>query len=322
MRLTASTSSRLRPVALAALTATLAGCFGGNSNDTTTTPPVTEDPPTVTSATASSAKYAQTLTVTVVGTHLDHDLRLTSNGCGTFVRSTTDPYVSSTTTAYFQCKVNGLGARQVTVGRASTGEVFATVPFTVAMPQVAMTVDLGNGQTGQFVIDLAADKTPITVTNFLNYVNGGFYTDTIFHRVSHGTTTNSVTVGALVQGGGYAKTVGATDAPTAKAAGFPIGLEIDPTLHNTQWTIGMARGDATNSATSQFFINLTDNSSVFDPNTTTNSAGYAVFGTVSSGTDVVQAISTVTCVANTNVAPAGDCLPVPNVVITAAMQTQ
>lgn len=320
MRLTAPNSLRLHPrlplAALAGLTVTLAGCFGGGSNDTTTTPTTPEAPPTVTSATASTAKYSQTLTVTVIGTNLDHDLVLTSTGCGPFVRSTTDPYVSSTTTAYFQCKVNGLGARQVTVGRASTGETFATVPFTVAMPQAALTVDLGNGQIGQIVIDLAADKVPVTVTNFLNYVNSGFYTDTIFHRVSSTTP--------LVQGGGYAKTVSATDTPTAKATGFPIGLEIDPTLKNTQWTIGMARlGTSTASATSQFYINLADNPG-FDPvsgSTDPAQAGYAVFGTVSSGTNVAAAIATVPCVAST-VTPAPDCLPVPNVVITAATQTQ
>jgi cyclophilin family peptidyl-prolyl cis-trans isomerase len=286
------------------------------------------EPPTVTSVSvaASAPKYSQDEVVTVQGTHLDSDLSVTSTGCKNIARSTTTPYVSSATTAYYVCRTNAVGAQTVTVARASTGASLGNASFSVAMPQVTMQITNNAGVNGNVVIALAPDKTPITVDNFLYYVNTQFYDHTAFHRLDG-------TLGVL-QGGGYAAPVAAVasaaSAPSPKGTNSPIPLEVNKGLSNTQWTIAMARGAADNSATSQFFFNLKDNHATLDPSST--SSGYAVFGSVVSGTDVLQAAANLAsdpnqCVATAMLQDASGnntlgCLPVPNLVITSAQQTQ
>jgi peptidyl-prolyl cis-trans isomerase A (cyclophilin A) len=173
-----------------------------------------------------------------------------------------------------------------------------------------MTVTNNAGVAGSFVITLAPDKTPVTVDNFLAYVNSHFYDGTVFHRVSPG---------FVLQGGGYAAPLVDNTAPL-KTTLAPIALEVNKGLGNTQWTVAMARTSDANSATSQFFINLVDNSTVLDPSALT--AGYAVFGSVTTGTSTVTTITAAPCSAIALFLPAGDCTPMPNVVLTSAMQTQ
>ena len=100
-------------------------------------------------------------------------------------------------------------------------------------------------------------------------------------------------------------------------ANAPITLEVGKGLSNVQWSVAMARTSVANSATSQFFINLVDNSAFLDPSSF--SAGYAVFGSVTAGTAVAAAIVGAPCAAIPNFS---ECAPNPNVVITSAVQTQ
>ncbi len=128
---------------------------------------------------------------------------------------------------------------------------------------------------GEIGVSLYAEKAPISVASFLSYVDSGFYQQTIFHRVIDN---------FMIQGGGFDQTM------TQKNTQAPIHNEADNGLFNTAGTIAMARTNAPHSATSQFFINVNDND--FLNHRTKNGAGwgYAVFGKVTSGMDIVNAI--------------------------------
>ncbi|MGD0802607.1 MAG: peptidylprolyl isomerase [Candidatus Bathyarchaeia archaeon] len=128
---------------------------------------------------------------------------------------------------------------------------------------------------GNIVIQLYDDKAPITVTNFLSYVKAGFYDGTVFHRVM---------LGFVIQGGGFSVN------GTEKATNAPIKLESNNSLSNLAGTIAMARSSDSNSATSQFYINLVDSKNL---DYSASNPGYAVFGKVISGMDVVNQISKV-----------------------------
>jgi cyclophilin family peptidyl-prolyl cis-trans isomerase len=267
--------------------------------------------PVVTSASAGAAKYAQKLVLTIDGSNLDQGLSVSATGCRDITLGTTAPQASSATTAYYQCTVSAAGAGQFVVARASDGANLSTVPFTVPVPQVTMLVSNGAGVDGTLLITLAPDKTPITVDNFLAYVNAGFYDGTVIHRVSPG---------FVIQGGGYAAPLDSNSAST-KPTGPPIALEVNKGLSNTQWTIAMARALAPASATSQFFINLVDNSAVLDPSPI-NGDGFAVFGNVSSSIDTLNGIVGAPCTAIPFFLPSGECTPTPNIVVTSAVQSR
>jgi cyclophilin family peptidyl-prolyl cis-trans isomerase len=158
--------------------------------------------------------------------------------------------------------------------------------------------------TNQGVIELGLDRNhaPITVDNFLRYVNEGFYTNTLFHRVI---------ANFVIQGGGYTRNQ--AGAVVEKAVNYPaITLESQNGLSNVRGTIAMARTDVPNSATSQFYINTVDNPSL--NYASSSSPGYAVFGQVTAGLDVVDKIRAV----NTN---ASD-VPLVDVVVTEAKVIQ
>jgi cyclophilin family peptidyl-prolyl cis-trans isomerase len=130
-------------------------------------------------------------------------------------------------------------------------------------------------QTNQGDIKLVLDKekAPITVENFVNYANDGFYDGTIFHRVIKG---------FMIQGGGY------TPEMQKKKTREPIQNEAKNGLKNTRGSIAMARTPPPHTATAQFFINLKDNAFLDYPGQ--DGWGYAVFGKVTEGMDVVNAI--------------------------------
>jgi cyclophilin family peptidyl-prolyl cis-trans isomerase len=128
---------------------------------------------------------------------------------------------------------------------------------------------------GDFTIELLEAEAPITVENFLGYVDDGFFDGTIFHRVIPG---------FVIQGGGFTADM---DRKTTRDA---IKNEADNGLKNLRGTLSMARTLDINSATSQFFVNLQDND-VLDHGA--RDFGYAVFGRVSEGMDVVDAIAAV-----------------------------
>ena len=186
----------------------------------------------------------------------------------------------------------------------------APVPPPVALaPQVTVSVSNGVGLTGSFVITLSPTLAPVTTANFLAYVNSGFYTGTVFHRHSPN---------FVLQGGGFAGPMNPSQpVPALKPGNLPIALEVGRGLSNLRWTVAMARTGVLNSATSQFFINLVDNASL-----DTSNGGYAVFGNVTAGTDFITTALTGICVAYPALQPLPDCLFVPNLTITSAVQTR
>jgi len=131
---------------------------------------------------------------------------------------------------------------------------------------------------GDIVIELDEDKAPVTVQNFLNYVRDGFYDGTIVHRVIPG---------FMIQGGGF------NDQMMQKMTQDPITNEADNGLPNDRGTIAMARTQDPNSATAQFFINHKDNAFLNHTAPDVQGWGYCVFGKVSEGMDVVDAIAAV-----------------------------
>lgn len=137
---------------------------------------------------------------------------------------------------------------------------------------VKMTTNMGD-----IYLELYPDKAPVTVKNFLQYVDNHFYRKTIFHRVIDG---------FMIQGGGY------TNARDKKRVPFaPIKNEADNGLKNDRGTIAMARTRDPHSATAQFFINLKNNDFLNHTRKTMNGWGYTVFGKVTKGMDVVDKIA-------------------------------
>ncbi len=128
---------------------------------------------------------------------------------------------------------------------------------------------------GDIVLELNQEKAPISVENFLKYVDEEFYNGTVFHRVMKG---------FMIQGGGF------TDATSRKPTNPPIKNEWRNGLKNKRGTIAMARTQVHDSATSQFFINHADNAFLDQPR---DGAAYAVFGEVVEGIEVVDAIADV-----------------------------
>jgi cyclophilin family peptidyl-prolyl cis-trans isomerase len=140
-------------------------------------------------------------------------------------------------------------------------------------PVVVMSTSLGD-----ITLELFKDKAPVSVENFLQYVNEGFYNDTVFHRVRKG---------FMIQGGGFTPTL--FEKPTRG----PILNEATNGLNNVRGTIAMARRQALRSATSQFYINVVDNRALDHTGFSPADYGYAVFGRVLSGMDVADRIASV-----------------------------
>ena len=128
---------------------------------------------------------------------------------------------------------------------------------------------------GVITIKLDAEKAPNTVKNFLEYVNSGFYSNTIFHRVIDG---------FMIQGGGFEPGM------HQKAVNAPIQNEANNGLTNDAYTVAMARTGDPHSATAQFFINVKDNGFLNYSSPDTQGYGYCVFGKVTEGKEVVDAI--------------------------------
>lgn len=138
------------------------------------------------------------------------------------------------------------------------------------MPQVELDTSMG-----KIVIELNAQKAPKTVDNFVSYVKSGHYNGTIFHRVIDD---------FMIQGGGMDEQM------NEKSAGTPIENEADNGLGNEVGTVAMARTNDPHSATAQFFINVKNNTFLNHTSKTSQGWGYAVFGKVVSGMDVVNEI--------------------------------
>lgn len=143
----------------------------------------------------------------------------------------------------------------------------------IAEPFVVIKTSMGNIE-----VELNQQQAPISTKNFLHYVDSGFYENTIFHRVIPN---------FMIQGGGF------TQALTQKITGDQISNEAANGLKNERGTIAMARTGVVDSATSQFFINHANNKFLNHRSKTTQGYGYAVFGRVTSGMEIVDAIAAV-----------------------------
>ncbi len=142
-------------------------------------------------------------------------------------------------------------------------------------PKVTIATSLGD-----ILVELYPDKAPKTVRNFLYYVKSGFYDDTVFHRVINN---------FIIQGGGLT-----ADMQKKTTTRRPVENEAANGLKNSRYTLAMARTNDPHSATSQFFINVADNTFLDYKNKTPSGYGYAVFGKVIKGQDVVDRIKQVT----------------------------
>lgn len=152
---------------------------------------------------------------------------------------------------------------------------------------------------GTIKLELFADKAPKTVENFLNYVNDGFYDNTIFHRVING---------FMIQGGGFEPGM------EQKTTQSPVENEANNGVSNAVGTIAMARTMDPHSATAQFFINVSDNTFLNFQSETEQGWGYCAFGKVVEGMDVVEQIKAV----KTGNAGFHQDVPVEDVIITSA----
>jgi peptidyl-prolyl cis-trans isomerase A (cyclophilin A) len=167
----------------------------------------------------------------------------------------------------------------------------AAAETTAKNPIVLMQTNLG-----KIKLELFAREAPLSVKNFLDYTTGGFYDGTVFHRVIPN---------FMIQGGGF------TADMKQKKTNAPLKNEADNGLKNLRGTIAMARTMIIDSATSQFFINVVDNAYLDHSDKTTKGYGYAVFGTVIEGMDIVDKIAAV----RTGVLGGFPNVPLPPVVI-------
>ena len=223
-------------------------------------------PPVVTGVKVQSIQYGKTATIYIGGKDLRSSLKVeTAGACSSPAFASN----SNTDTLVLNCLVVKTGDFPMTVQTAE-GQAIYNITINVPLPQVALI----SGK-GSITLELDPNLAPMSTNNFLSYVNKGFYRGTLFHRV----IPNFV-----VQGGGY--TTGMVK-QTGQVA--PIELETNKGLSNVRGSLAMARTNLANSATSEFYINLADNVSLDYKNAA--SPGYAVFGKVVQGMDVVDLIA-------------------------------
>jgi cyclophilin family peptidyl-prolyl cis-trans isomerase len=270
-----------------ALTVGLAAC-GGSDGD---------GGPVVNSMAVTPAAYGRTAVWTVSGLNLDKGilLAITSGVCD----NVAEIGEGTASQRQFGCRVASLGELVGEVNKAGGGWL-ASLRVIIPQPTVRLATSLGT-----IDLELDPEKAPVTVNNFLNYVNSNFYNNTIFHRVI---------ADFVIQGGGY--TPGTTNPAPKNPTQPAIALESNNGLTNLRGTLAMARTAEPNSATSQYYINVVDNPSLDYQSDA--EPGYAVFGRVTSGLDVVDAISVVPTRAVPSLGLTH--LPVTNVVVTTARQ--
>jgi cyclophilin family peptidyl-prolyl cis-trans isomerase len=240
---------------------------------------------------AQLLQYGKTATIYLGGKDLRSNMMVESNGA-----CSNPSFASNSTTDIFvlNCMVKMAGDFTLSI-KAESGEVINVTTLTVPKPQVGFVTSLGN-----ITVELDPAAAPLSVNNFLSYTNSGFYKNMLFHRVISG---------FVVQAGGY--TTG-----MVKNAGqlAPIALESNNGLLNLRGTLAMARTNDPNSATSEFFINQVDNTFLDYKNSA--NPGYAVFGKVIQGMDVIDAIASKA----TGVKNGFTDVPLSDINITAALQ--
>jgi cyclophilin family peptidyl-prolyl cis-trans isomerase len=220
----------------------------------------------------SAPTYDNLATFSVAGANLDVGVTASAAGCA-------GPVILSGGTAT-AVKVTCTPSRdgEISVSLSATGgALLKTATFVVPKPQVKMTTSLGS-----LLIELEPAKAPITVKNFLAYVQDGFYANTVFHRIDNT---------FVAQGGGFTFPGTTYTFKTPTRLAIPLEKTSATGLSNKLNTIAMARTNVADSATSQFFINLVDNAHRLDAQTTNDGNGYAVFGTVVTTPDVNSAVT-------------------------------
>ena len=252
---------------------------------------------------ASTLQYSRNMVITVTGSGLDKGLKVAVDaGCG----EVTESAGGDALTRRFTCKVTALGPKTIRAFTANNLEA-ARLQVTVPEPEVTVILQGVDTTTSTFTVKLDPTLAPVSVNNFLDYVNAGFYRLTIFHRVVKD---------FVVQAGGY--TAGPVT-PVVKAPTSPaIVLESKNGLKNVKGSIAMARTSAPDSATSQFYINTVDNPSLDFKSD--SEPGYAVFGSVITGMDVIDKLNAVPV--RVDLLSGLTHLPVTNVVILSALQTK
>ena len=274
--------SLIKSVVGIALLALLSACGGS-----------TGFPPVITGVKVQSLKYGNTATIYLGGKDLRSSVQVESNGACINPSFASN---STTDTLVLNCVVKVVGDLPLTI-KAEDGSVIYSTTINVPKPQVTLFTTKGT-----VVLELDPTTAPISSNNYLSYVGKGFYTSTLFHRVISG---------FMIQGGGYTK--GLVKKTPLFAA---IELESNKGLSNLRGTLAMARTNEFNSATSEFFINVVDNTFLDYKNS--GNPGYAVFGKVVQGMDVVDAI----VAEPTGVLNGFADVPLTDVVISLALQTQ
>jgi len=249
--------------------------------------------PVVTGVKVQSAQYGRTATIYLGGKDLRSNLLVDTSGACT---NPTFASNSNTDTLVLNCVVAKTGDFSLVVQTAEGAAIYSTT-VNIPLPQVALIT-----AKGSITVELDPTLAPISTNNFLSYVNKGFYRDTLFHRV----IPNFV-----VQGGGY--TTGLVKKTEQSA---PIELESNKGLSNVRGSLAMARTNLPNSATSEFYINLVNNVSLDYKNAA--NPGYAVFGKVVQGMDVVDAIAA----EPTGVVGGFSDVPLADITLSLALQTK
>lgn len=269
---------------------TIYGCGGGggSSNDNA---PITR---TVSSITPDRLSYGRLSTFTVIGAGLSSGVTFTTGGCDSLAVVAGGSDSQQT----FTCIPNTSLAVQV-AALSSGSEIFSKT-LAVPKPQVTMITSMGT-----VVVELEPTIVPVTVNNFLAYVKSAYYNGTLFHRIIPS---------FVIQGGGFVG-VGTNTLNQAPGLGSAIVLESNRGLNNLRGTISMARQTAPDTAIAQFFFNIADN-----PSLNYSSAalpGYAVFGHVVSGLEILDTMS---AVSTRTVGPFAN-VPVTDVMLTSITQT-
>lgn len=268
--------------ATAALLSLLSACGGSDGFQ-----------PVVTGVKVQSAAYGKTATIYIGGKDLRSYLTVDTQGACTNPSFASN---STTDTLVLNCAVSKTGDFALAI-KTAEGQTIYTSTVSVPMPQVSLFTTKGN-----ITLELDPLAAPLSVNNFLNYVNKGFYRGTLFHRV----IPNFV-----VQGGGYT-----TGMVKKSGQASPIELESNKGLSNLRGSLAMARTYLPNSATSEFYINLKDNVSLDYKNAA--NPGYAVFGKVIQGLEVVDAMA----LEPTGVVGSFSDVPLTDITLSLALQTQ
>ena len=222
--------------------------------------------PVVLSIKADNLMYSKTTQLTMTGYSLEKEFNVSVQYCKGLALVSGGSSTSKSVT----CKVAAAGVGAIKFeAKLADGTPLMVRSFDVPNPQVTMVTSLGT-----LALELNPTAAPLSTDNFLQYVNDKFYDNTLIHRI--------VKSGIFVAQGGWLTPTPAIQAGQRAA----IALEVGKGLSNVKGTVAMARTADLNSATSQFFFNLSDNTAL-----DTASGGYAVFGKVVSGTEVLDAMS-------------------------------